>query len=221
MKYIVTTEAEAEVRECLPIVNQSRSVDRDTGFREKAVDEMAAGVALLRRSIFSFLASAVVKTNLGVGEGNWLASLVSAVAGCDLDEPVEGAAVVHSGIAALLVQGHVQLGKVTNRVVCTVIIVFWVTVVSVVLVVVELDIPTGGLVDGGEVVLLHVPLVPHQAHQLQLPSLAEADKEEEEERAEKFSAPHCRADPEASATPQVSPHCSYQPTSSSAGNVSA
>ena len=136
-----------------------------------------------------------------------------AVAGGHLDEPVEGAAVFNPRITALLVQGHIQLGKVTNRIIfvsvsvsITVIpVVFWVTVVSVVVVVVEFDIPTGGLVDGGEVVVLHVPLVPHHAHQLQLPSLAEAGKEQEEERAEKFCVPHCRAEPEASATPQVSP----------------
>ena len=194
-------------------MNQGCSVDRDTRIREVAIDEMAAGVALLHRSIFRNLASAVVKTNLSVGEGSWVAILVGAVAGGDLDEPEEGAAVLHSRIAALLVQGHIQLGKVTNRIIfvsvsvsITVIpVVFWVTVVSVVVVVVEFDIPTGGLVDGGEVVVLHVPLVPHHAHQLQLPSLAEAGKEQEEERAEKFCVPHCRAEPEASATPQVSP----------------
>ena len=109
MKYIVATEAEAEVRECLPIVNQSRSVDRDTGFREKAVDEMAAGVALLHRAIRGNLAATVVETNVNARELDAVAVLVGAVAGGDLDEAVEGAAVGHPGVPALLLQGHVQL----------------------------------------------------------------------------------------------------------------
>ena len=206
MSYIVATEAEAEVRIFLPVVNQGRSVDGDTRIGEIAFDEMAAGIALPFRSIFRSLVSAVVKTNVCVGEGHWVAILVRAVAGGYLDEPEEGAAVFHLRIAALLVQGHVQLGKVTFRFIVTVIpIVFWVTHVSIVIVVVELHTPTGGLVYGREVVVLHVPLVPNQAHQLQLPSLAEAQKEQEKERTEKFCLPHCRTGTEASASPQASP----------------
>ena len=68
MLYIVATEAEAEVRIFLPVVNQGRSVDGETGIREIALDEMAAGVALPFRSIFRCLVSTVVKTNISVGE---------------------------------------------------------------------------------------------------------------------------------------------------------
>ena len=188
---IVATKTETEVRKFLPIVNEGAANDGDTRIREETLYATARRGALLRRSILGDLASAVVKTNISVGEDSWFACLVPAVTGGHLDEPVEGAAVFNPRITALLVQGHIQLGKVTNRIIfvsvsvsITVIpVVFWVTVVSVFRIVVELDSLTGSLVDCLiEVVVLHIPLVPHQAHQLQLPSLEEADKKKEERR---------------------------------------
>ena len=89
---IVATKAETEVRIFLPIVNEGGANDGDTRIREETIYAMARRGALLRRSILGDLASAVVKTNISVGEDSWFACLVPAVTGGHLDEPVEGAA---------------------------------------------------------------------------------------------------------------------------------